>query len=114
MNAPGSRRLVMLLPLLFALTWVVGCMSYQAVPDAEWSRIQSGDEVRVTMRAGPVHELEVLDRDTNTLRGAEIELKFAEVLQIERYEATFAPGRWLVIAAAVAFVVISLANFDLD
>jgi hypothetical protein len=107
-----SCALTKLVVLLLAIAFSA-CMTYEAVPNADWPVIESGDQLRVTTRAGEIHELEVQDVDGETVRGSELELGFADIALIERYQPMLEPHKWVLIGAALAFAAYGIATYEL-
>ena len=72
--------------LLLAITFAAGCLAHQAVPNADWPEIESGEELRVTMRSGETYEFDLIATHDQALLGEGIELSYADIAVIERTE----------------------------
>ena len=97
--------------LIFLLVvFSTACRTYVAVPNAAWSALESGDEVRVTTREGAQHEFAVESADTGILRGASVELDFGEIAVIERSELVPSTPQLVLVAVLAALVFLYIAS----
>ena len=83
-------------------------------PQALTVAMEPGDELRVTMRSGDLHELHLGFVSGDALVAEDLELAFADIAVIEREEPRLGAPKVVFLAALGAFVVVAMANWSLS